>query len=272
MRTRPSLPAVRTCVLLVATLLAMPGALHAQAPDTTSGADSLLGARGGRLFEVSVITGYQLFDKATALRSSPTFGLRITGPGFISRLPGLTFGASAAFARPTTRGDYFPWNRQIYFSDINRRNDTTLVYEVSQRVTMAHYAGEVGYRLGGAPRRTAAGIIPDLRSMTVEGTIGLGGYVFWEDPEQNRGNEVHSMGSWLFGGGIGIPLPRNTMLKLRADNVVLTSFDRDWFSLSDPLFREELFQPSGANPPALKSTVHNLRLSVQFSFVPGSER
>lgn len=270
MRTRYHLLALRAAAALVALALAAAPA-RAQTPDTTTLASTdTAGPSAARLFEISALGGYQWFDDAAALNGAPTIGFRAVSPRSLLGIPGLSFGVTAGFARPTTRGDYFPWNRQIYFSDINRRNDTTLVYEVSQRVTMAHYGVELGFRAGGAndtTRRSSA-----LRGIALEVSGGVGGYAFYEDPEQNRRNEVHAKPAFSLGGGIGIPMPANTMLRLRVDDLIFTGFDREWFSLHDPLFAEELFQNPERTPPAPKSTVHNLRLSVQFSFVPGAGR
>ena len=260
-----------SAAILALAFAAAPDAGSAQTPDTTTIVDTgATTVSAARLFEISAIGGYQWFDAAAALNGAPTIGFRAVSPRSLLGVPGLTFGVTAAFARPSTRGDYFPWNRQIYFSDINRRNDTTLVYEVSQRVTMAQYGAELGFRAGGAAR--GDGRLPDFRSIALEVSGGVGGYSFHEDPEQNRRNEVHSKLALSLGGGIGIPMPANTMLRLRVDDLIFTGFDREWFSLHDPLFAEELFQNPESPPPAPKSTVHNIRFSVQFSFVPGAGR
>jgi hypothetical protein len=270
MRTRFLLLGRVTATALVALSLAASTG-GAQTPDTTTviTADSAT-ASPTRLFEISALGGYQWFDDAAALNGSPTIGFRAMSPRSVLGVPGLTFGVTAAFARPTTRGDYFPWNRQIYYSDINRRNDTTLVFEVSQRVTMVHYGAELGFRAGGAAGPTRG--LMDLRAIALEVSGGIGGYAFYEDPEQNRRNEVHAKPALSLGGGLGIPMPGNAMLRFRVDDLIFTGFDREWFSLHDPLFAEELFQNPERTPPAPKSTVHNLRLSVQFSFVPGAGR
>lgn len=275
MRLSLRLPSAATRWMAALAVVALPALAGAQDTVTTAVGDSLATGRG-RLYEISAITGYQWFDNSSALKGAGTLGLRAVNPHILARVPGLSFGVTAAFSRPTTKGSYFPWNRHTFVSDINRRNDTTLVYEVSQRVTMAHYAIEAGYRIGGAPRRTEGRTtmerLLDWRAASAEASLGLGGYAFWEDPEQNHRNEVHAHPAISLGAGLGIPLPRNTTLRLRADDLILTRYDREWFSLYDPLFSEELFPNPMTPPPAAKSTIHNMRLSIQFSFVPGAER
>lgn len=266
MRT-PLHQALRRAALVAALL---PAAAGAQVTDSVAAATEAV--VGPRTYEVTAVTGWQFFDKAAALENTPTFGLRVVRPGLLARLPRLTIGGSFAFARPTTRGDYFPWNRQIYYSDINRRNDTTLVYEVSQYVSMAHYAAEVGYRFGGRTGDPAMRSPTDWRAVSLDVNAGFGGYAFWLDPEQTRRNELHSQGSYVLGAGIGVPLPKSTFLRIRVDDLIFTSFDREWFSLHDPLFAEELFPNPEKTPPAAKARIHNPRLSVQFSFYPGVDR
>src|SRR5689334_13652502 len=110
-------------LLLVASAAARPAA--AQVADSVGISDSVVTTSKWN-FEVAAITGYQWFDQSSALRNAPTLGFRVTTP----RLYGpFTLGLSGSYARPTTRGEYFPWNRQIYFSDQARRNDTTLVFQ-----------------------------------------------------------------------------------------------------------------------------------------------
>ena len=267
MRMRLTLATARR---LVALALVAPAAAGAQVSDSVGTTiDSL--PHGGHRYEVSAIGGYQWFDKAAALRGTPTMGLRIVHPDLLKQwLPGFTVGANAAFARPTTRGDYFTWNRQIYYSgDASRRNDTTLVFEVSQQVTMAWVGVDIGYRYGGRPSSPSMKSPTDWRALELDASVGPGLYGFWLDPEQERKNVMHSRRGWLLGGGIGIPMPGNTKILLRAEDMVFVWYDRNWFSLSDPLFSEELWKNPVKTPPAAKGTVHNARLTVQFSFVPG---
>jgi hypothetical protein len=266
MRMRPILPAARWLLALAATA---PAVAQAQVSDSVgTAADTTVAS--GRRYEVSALAGYQWFDKAAALRGTPTIGLRVVHPAILSRLPGLTVGANAAVARPNTRGDYFPWNRQIYYSsDATRRNDTTLVYEVSQQVTMAWLGVDVGYRFGGLPNGAAMRSPTDWRAIQFDASVGAGVYGFWLDPEQTRRNERHARRGWLLGGGLAVPLRGDTRLVVRAEDLVFVWFDRNWFSLHDPLFAEELWRNPVKTPPPFKGTVHNARLTVQFSFVPG---
>jgi hypothetical protein len=187
-------------------------------------------------------------------------GLRVVAPPY----RGLTLGVNAAFARPTTRGDYFPWNRQIYFSDGAHARDTILIFNVSQRVTLATYGLEGGVRL-----HPAALVLPFTSGpLELEAGVGAGGYTIWLDPEQQRRNESFNGIQFMLGAGIGVPLGPTSSLRVRLDDVILTDFDRERLSLHDMLFHDDLFLNPVRTPPAAKSTIHNPRLSVAFSFVP----
>ena len=251
-------------VLLAASAAARPAA--AQVADSVGLSDTVVTSSKWN-FEVAAITGYQWFDKSSALRNAPTLGFRVTTP----RLYGpLTIGLSGSYARPTTRGEYFPWNRQIYFSDQARRNDTTLIFQVNQRIALAHVGLEAGVRLGGQER--TAGRLLDWRAATFDAAVGIGAYGIWLDPEQVRSNTRRSGGSYMLGAGFGVPVGGNSTIRLRVDDLIFTDFDRDWFNLSDPLFAEELFPNPVKTPPAKEWRIHNPRVSVQFTFVPGAGR
>jgi hypothetical protein len=264
MRSFPSPHAARVAraaMLALAMLAAVPAAARAQMPDTTGlGEDTSAVAVTGPRFEVSAVTGLQFFDESSALKRSPLLGIRIAAPP----VRGLTLGVSGAFARPVTRGEYFPWNRQIYFSDAAHTRDTVLIFEVSQRVTLATYGVEAAYRLG-APTTIA---LPGSAPFHLELGAGIGGYTIWLDPEQRRRNEAFNGLQLAFGAGIGVPLGPTSVLRLRVDDIIMTNYDRDLLSLHDPLFFDDLFPNPVKAPPAAKSTIHNPRISVAFSFTP----
>lgn len=269
MRTRLLLAAARR-LLAAATVLA-PSVAAAQVTDSVGTAIDTTIAAGGRLYEVAALAGYQWFDRSAALRGAPTIGFRIVHPELLARLPGFYVGMNTSVSRPTSRGDYFPWNRQIYFSgDATRRNDTTLVYEVSQQVTLGWVGLDAGYRFGGRPGGATMRSPTDWRAIEFDASVGAGFYGLWVDPEQNRRNELHSRRGWLLGGGIAIPLAGNTRIVVRAEDLVFIRFNREWLSLHDPLFAEELWPNPVTTPPPAKGTVHNARLTLQFTFVPGA--
>jgi hypothetical protein len=213
-------------------------------------------------YRVGALFGYQWFDKSSALDKAPFLGMRVSHG--LTRM--FNAGLSVAFSRPTTKGEYFPWNRQIYFSDASHLNDTTLLFQVEQRVTVATSTVDVGFVLGGDS--------PDGRGHSFGGAqvslnAGAGFWAIWLDPERTKGNNAHGGMAFPIGGGVGIPVGRAALVGLRIDDVIMTNFYRSMFDLSDPLLSEDLFHNPLVTPPAPKTPTHNMRLTLSFSFVPG---
>jgi hypothetical protein len=218
---------------------------------------------GRAIYQVDALTGWQWFDESAALDAAPLIGVRIGMPVFGQA---VSLGALAAFSRVLTRGSYFPYNRQIYFSDATHRNDTTLIFEVSQRVTLGTYGADARVRFG-APGAAGDGLLGRLQ-FDLGG--GVGGYTIWLDPEQERFNRSFSGLMFSVGAGIGANLWRDASVELRIDDMIFTDFDREQLSLSDPRLSDDLFPNPVPPPPAAKSTIHNPRLSVAFRFTPGA--
>ena len=247
------------CLFAFAALL-LPAASHGQDPvagDTA--ADPLVSARRAP-FRISMIGGYQKFAASAALDDAPLFGMRISN----RRFGILSYGATAAFARPTTRGDYFPYNRATVYSNPTG-SDTTIVYRVSQRVTMATYGLEAGVAVPLARIGRSGNAFDRIE---LQASAAAGAWTFWLDPEQSRGNRTNGNSMVQYGGGLSIPIGRSSALALRVEDVVFMKFTREQFSLADPLLRDDLFPNATSSLPKDKSTVHNPRLTVSFTFVP----
>ena len=231
---------------------ALPAALAAQ--DTLD-----TGVAAKSLYRVEALGGMQWFDKSAALNSTPFIGMRVSRP--IGRF--FSAGLNMVFGRPGSKGEYFPWNRQVYFSDASHTQDTTLIFQANQRVTLATYGADAGIRFGGDKSNTRFRI-PEVTLLA-----GAGFWSLWLDPERTHGNNVRGGLSFSIGGGLGLPVGRGTTIGLRIDDVILTNYYRNMLSLHDPLFFEDLFANPTIEVPAAKSTVHNPRMTIAFSFVPG---
>lgn len=213
-------------------------------------------------YRVGALFGYTWFDKSSALDNAPFLGMRVSHG--LGRM--FNAGLNVAFSRPTTKGEYFPWNRQIYFSDASHLNDTTLLFQAEQRVTVATSTLDVGFVLGGnSPIATTRG----FGGAQISLNAGAGFWAIWLDPERTKGNNAHGGMAFPIGGGVGIPVGRATTLGVRLDDVILTNFYRSMFDLSDPLLSEDLFRNPLVNPPPGKTPIHNMRLTFSFSFIPG---
>lgn len=214
-------------------------------------------------FRVAGLIGYQMFDESAALDKAPFIGMRVSRP--VTNI--FTAALNVAFARPNTRGEYFPWNRQIYFSDASHLNDTTLIFQVEQRVTFATTTLDVGVGFGGGDSAIGGRVLP--RGMRLGLNAGAGFWAIWLDPERTKGNNGHGGLAFPLGVDLSVPVGRGASIGARVDDVILTNFYRSMFSLSDPLLAEDLFENPLKDPPPPKTNIHNMRLTLAFSFVPG---
>lgn len=218
-------------------------------------------------FTVTPVVGVIRWDNASALANkeanssgefnktviTPTIGM--TADYHIT--PQLGAGFYFEAARATTRGDYFP---SVLFNF-----GASLPAElrvVSQRVTVLMYGvqGTLGFSVG-------------RLSPYVSG--GGGAVTINTDPQQSNDNSSYTTGQFQLGGGLGFRIGAgNTGVRIDVRDFVFTSFDREELNLVNPRFQNTLFPSANGSPPEEKSTVHNIRIGIGFSFVPrrgGSE-
>ena len=207
----------------------------------------LLGQETGT-FEVSTALGWQLFDDAAALDDAVV--------GSVEAVYGLTdmfgLGAYVQAGRPSTRGEYFPLVALPF-------SDSTFRYLPDQRTTQLGFGVVASARLPLGSR---------LHPYVVG---GIGTTRFSMDPEQNRGNVAENFTTWTLGAGLEVRLSDAMGVRLDARDQIYTGFDRDVFDVGDPLYRDPVFPHPGGEIPEPSDTVHNLRLALAFSFVPGVE-
>jgi hypothetical protein len=209
-------------------------------------------------FQVGLQGGAQKYDESSALENSLQGGLKATY--FFTKNLGV--GASLMASRPWTKGSYFPYVRYSYLSG-DETNDTTLLYNVDQRVTDLQYSAHVTLR-------------HELGHFAPFVTAGIGRYKFFLDPEQNRSLASLTGGLYSLGGGIELIVNENSAVHAALYDVVMSDFDRDAFCMvcsgAFSLMREDRFPNPSPAPPEKKSTVHNPRFSLSFSFVPGEKK
>ena len=229
-------------------LLAAPAAASAQA---------LVAGR----FTVTPVIGTIRWDNASALANkeadeetgaftqtvlTPSVGLAADYK--VWRELGIGFYFEAA--RPTTRGDYFP---SVLFNF-----GATLPAElrtVSQRVTVMMYGAQGSFAFGvGRLQPYVSG--------------GIGAVTVNQDPQQSDANSSYTTGQFQLGGGIGYRVSTSTTLRVDLRDYVFTSWDREVLNPVNPAYENTLFPSANGNPPAPKSTVHNVRLAIGFSYVP----
>jgi outer membrane protein W len=209
-------------------------------------------------FTVTPVVGVIRFDESSALANkkaddegdftktvvTPTVGLAaeyLLTPQF-----GIGFYFEAA--RPQTRGDYFP-SLQLVFG-----NEAEL-HSISQRVTMLVYGvqGSANFNVGR--------IQPYVSG-------GAGAVTINNDPQQSDGNSSFTHAQFQLGGGIGYSVSQSTVIRLDVRDFVFTGWDRDDLNVVSSRFQNTLLPAANGNPPAEKSTVHNIRVALGFSFTP----
>lgn len=166
--------------------------------------------------------------------------------------PNIALGFFGQAARPKTDPTFFPLVRLTFGSE-------TELHQPAQRVT--NYVFGAQARLSYSRGRVAPHALG-----------GLGYYLFTVDAEQNRSDESRDGLALTFGGGASFALSARAGIAVEVRDMVFLDYDRDWFNLADPLFREPRFPDPGATPPAKESTIHNLRFTVGFTYIPGARR
>jgi len=157
-------------------------------------------------------------------------------------------GAYFDAARAETRGDYFPTVLFKYGSDID-------LNVVSQRVTVLLYGlqGQFQIPLGRFEPYVAG---------------GFGGSTIFTDAQQNDGNRRINSTSAQVGGGLGYQVGGGRIV-LDVRDYVLFDWDRDKLNpATNPAFQNTTLPSVNPTPPEEKSTIHNFRIALGFSFVP----
>jgi hypothetical protein len=209
-------------------------------------------------FTVTPVVGTIRFDDASALANkkadndgaftenvfTPTVGL--SADYKFARQIGLGFYFEAA--RPQTRGDYFPSLLLNFGQNAELRT-------ISQRVTLMMYGlqGTATFGVGRLQPFVSGGA----------GFVTING-----DPQQNDRNASFSNTQFQFGGGIGYAVSGRTSLRVDVRDFVFTGWDRDELYPVNPDFQNTLFPAANGDAPSAKSTVHNIRIAIGFSYVP----
>jgi hypothetical protein len=209
-------------------------------------------------FTITPVVGTIRFDEASALANkkanddgaftenlfTPIVGL--SADYKLARQLGLGFYFEAA--RPQTRGDYFP-------SLLLNFGQNAQLRTISQRVTLMMYGlqGTGTFGVGRLQPFVSGGV----------GFVTVNG-----DPQQNDGNASFTNGQFQFGGGLGYAVSGNTTVRLDVRDFVFTGWERDELYPVNTDFQNTLFPSANGNPPTEKSTVHNIRFAIGFSYVP----
>lgn len=199
-------------------------------------------------YRLSANFGVQTFAESSALESSVVGALDASYYVTSS----LALGLYGQVARPKTDPTFFPMVRLDFGTE-------TEFHQPAQRMT--------SYVVG--LQAQFSQVVGQIEPHVVG---GIGYYAFTLDPEQNRSDESRDGFSLNLGLGASYALSQSAGVCVEIRDMVFLDYDRDWFDLSDPLLAEPRFPEPGGVPPDKESTIHNLRFSVGFTYIPGAGR
>ncbi|MBA4070653.1 MAG: hypothetical protein C0497_02295 [Gemmatimonas sp.] len=221
------------------------------------GASSLQAQTQAKMFDLGVLFGQQVFDKATALESTPFVGLSATyqlpwNPLKLA-IKQSTFGVGLAVdvSRPVTDGEQFP----LVAFDFG---DTTFLYAVAQRITLvqAGLQAVVGVPVGKA---------------RVYGLVGTGVYSMFTDPRAVGRNYNVTKPMATFGGGINYPITSSIGLSAQARMATYTQFERSALDATVGYIQDQRIRDALPPPHPASATPTNLQFSLVFQYIPGGK-
>lgn len=198
-----------------------------------------------RQFMVGPRLGYTQYASETAIEAAPMLGV----DAMYSLSRNLSFGVRMDFARPVTDGTYFP--AEMTFGD------TTMLFAVSQPITVLNYGVQAEFTTGGS-------FAPFVNG-------GVGGYRLSLDPQVAAGTTEVTETMFTVGGGISIQTSPGTSIRLMVQDIIYNNFNRANLNPVDARFAPMIF-PDAIPPQApFEGVAHNLHFALAFSFTPGGQ-
>jgi hypothetical protein len=198
-------------------------------------------------FEIGPRLGYVKWKTETGLTNAAMLGVDATYR--VNSVIGV--GVRFDFARPGTDGAYFP-------AEMTFGGDTTLIFAVSQPVTVMQYGVQARAEFGGAFGFFAKG--------------GAGGRTFTLDPQASFGRV--SVTDWMFTAGAGVRFRAGggTSISLEVQDLIYPNFARESLNPVEPRFRPTRFPDVVPVQPEFDGTAHNIYAAIAFTFTPGGGR
>jgi len=202
-------------------------------------------ATAQRQFHVGPRLGYTQYASETGIESGPMFGM----DAMLSLSNNLSLGFRFDFARPVTDGTFFP--AEMTFGD------TTMLFAVSQPLTIVNYAVTAEFSTGGS-------FAPFVNG-------GVGAYRISLDPQVARGTTSFSELMFAVGGGIAIQTSAGTTVRLTVQDIIYNNFDRARLNPVDPRFAPRIFPDAVTPQEPFLGAAHNIHFALAFSFTPGGQ-
>jgi len=205
---------------------------------------------------VEVLAGGQIFAESSAIKTGVLGGVE----ALYQYSPRLALGPSVEFVRVDTDGSFF-----VAAMDFGA--DEARVFQVGQTLTALQYGGNARLSL------LAEG---DFRPYL---TAGVGGYTLYLGAQTNDAPVRKTALTFQGGGGFTYALTAASGINLDVRDVVYTDFDRETLNPIRPDNRNR--RPDGsirfpaaerASTPDPQDTIHNIRFSLGFYYIPGANR
>lgn len=198
-------------------------------------------------FEIGPRLGYVKWEPETGMKDAAMLG--VDANYLVS--PNLALGVRFDVARPGTDGKYFP--AEMTFSD-----DTTMIFAVSQPLTVLQYGAQVQVQTAGALSVFAKG--------------GGGGRTITLDPQASNGRISNSDWAVMVGGGLRLRAGGGTSVMLEVQDLVYLNYARESINPVEPRFRPTRFPDVVPYQPQFTGTAHNIYAAISFVFTPGGGR
>jgi outer membrane protein W len=207
-------------------------------------------------WEINLVGGTMLYAESSTLETGASIGLEA-----LYRLnPRISFGPSIDYVRTNTDGTFYIAVMDYGISEFR-------VYEVGQTVAAFQYNASL--RVDLLPGGT---LNPYL--------VGGGGmYSIYLSGEANDGATRITNPMAQIGGGVEYAITEATGIRLDVRDMVYTSWDREVLNPIRMAHRNcsELSGcrvPSAerSNPVDHQDTIHNIRVSLGFTYIPGARR
>lgn len=204
---------------------------------------------------VNLRGGAILFQEASAINTAPVIGVE----ALYRFSPRIAVGPSLDFAYARSDGRYF-------IAVLDFGPDSTRTFEVGQNLSVVHFGANALLNLLSRDRFGAYG------------ALGGGGYAVYLGAQTNNGPQRVTGLQAQAGAGVRYAFSGSTGVQLDARDVIYFGFDRDELNPVRPDQRN--VRPDGSiRFPAAEhdlsdesSTLHNVRLTLGFTYVPGASR
>lgn len=222
--------------------MAAPAAAHAQSEQAA--------------WSVEVSAGTQMYAASSSLGATPMFALE----ALYQVTPRIAVGPAMQFHRADTDGSF-------YVAAVDFGADSTRIYQVGQTLSALHYGVNAH-----------VSVLPGGR-LDPYVLLGAGGYTLYLDTQAN--DDFRRVTHRLVQGGAGVRYAVTEAAGVQVDvrDVIYMNFDRDVLNPVEERLRNcksdgtcRFPDAERADLPDKEDMIHNLRLSIGLTYVPGLNR